>query len=98
MFIQIALIIMYLYVKFNNLIKPLLIFIEDSGDSTLCFNHGIQRLNNSQKWILFDLLWYERSDRPFTGNNYETMADDFIEKLQLKKATLAGSLMESPIA
>ena len=104
---------MNLFVKVR---KDVRIFVEDTNSSSekvILFIHGWPL--NHQMWeyeveylmefgyrcITVDLRGYGRSDRPFDGYDYDTMASDIkavIEALNLKDITLVGHSMGAAIA
>lgn len=104
---------MNLFVKVR---KDVRIFVEDTNSSSekvILFIHGWPL--DHQMWeyeveylmefgyrcITVDLRGYGRSDRPFDGYDYDTMASDIkavIEALNLKDITLVGHSMGAAIA
>lgn len=94
--------------------KDINLFVEDIGQGQpIIFIHGWPvnhkmfeyQMNELPKhgyrFIGIDLRGYGKSDRPWTGYNYDRQADDIravIEYLQLENAVLAGFSMGGPIA
>ncbi|MFC5733075.1 alpha/beta fold hydrolase [Cytobacillus gottheilii] len=99
------------YINTENNVQ---IYAEDIGEGQPVIflhgwplNHGMfeYQMNELPKhefrFIGIDLRGYGKSDRPFNGYDYDTMADDLhevIQKLDLKDAVLAGFSMGGPIA
>lgn len=91
------------YINTENNVQ---IYAEDIGEGQPVIflhgwplNHGMfeYQMNELPKhefrFIGIDLRGYGKSDRPFNGYDYDTMADDLhevIQKLDLKDAVLAG--------
>lgn len=104
---------MNLFVKVR---KDVRIFVEDTNSDSehvILFIHGWPLNHNMWEYqveylmglgyrcVAVDLRGYGRSDRPFDGYDYDTMASDIkqvIDAMKLKNITLIGHSMGSAIA